>query len=197
MHVGVVGTFALGFLLRVLDKFHDNNPSVQVKIQVNNNVPDLLNEHLDFAIRFGDGAWLAQSAELLMPAPLSPLCNFETAKHLKTSDDLTKFNLLRSHRKNEWAKWFRESGRIAPEADGTIFDNSRAIADAAKLGLGVGLLPYQMFRTEIESGLLHKPFSKDVHAGAYFLTNLIGRPYTDAMASFRDWLKEECVKIRD
>ncbi|KAF0186014.1 MAG: Transcriptional regulator [Hyphomonadaceae bacterium] len=195
LHVGVVGTFALGFLLERMDSFHAKHPHILVKIQVNNNVPDLLNEHLDFAIRFGAGAWLAQSSELLMSAPLSPLCNAKTANHLKKPEDLANFALLRSHRKNEWAKWFEVCGKTDIDASGTIFDNSRAIADAAKLGLGVGLLPYNMFSAEIEDGLLIKPFSQEVHAGSYYLTNLVQRPVSEAMIAFRDWLKSQCTQF--
>lgn len=195
LHVGVVGTFALGFLLERMDQFHANNPNILVKIQVNNNVPDLLNEHLDFAIRFGEGAWLAQTSQLLIPAPLSPLCDSETAAKLQNAIDLTKFPLLRSHRKNEWGRWFGVFGKLDVEATGTIFDNSRAIADAAKLGLGVGLLPYQMFSAELGEGSLVKPFAQDVHAGAYYLTHLVQRPITEAMLEFRDWLLEECEQF--
>src|SRR5262245_40049290 len=55
--VGVVGTFAVGFLMRRLAAFRTRYPHVDVRLQTNNNKVDLWSETLDFAIRFGDGAW--------------------------------------------------------------------------------------------------------------------------------------------
>lgn len=192
LHIGVVGTFAIGFLLHRLDEFHRLHPNIMAKIQVNNNVPDLLNEHLDFAIRFGTGTWLALKAEHLMAAPFSPLCCPQTARSLSKPEDLAKFALLRSHRKGEWPRWFEKFGLNNIAADGTVFDNSRAIADAAKLGLGVGLLPYGMFKNEIESGQLVRPFDYDANLGSYYLTQLVHRPTSDAMREFKNWLVKIC-----
>ena len=188
LHIGVVGTFALGFLLEALPDFHEKNPNIEAKLSVNNNVPDLLNEHLDFAIRFGEGAWHAQSAEFLMKAELTPLACPNLAKQMSTPADLARFALLRSHRKSEWALWFEKCGLNETIANGTIFDNSRAIADAAKLGLGVGILPLNMFSNEIARGELIAPFDVSINAGSYYLTRLVHRPISEAMIAFRDWL---------
>ena len=192
LHIGVVGTFAIGFLLERLPDFHSKHPNILVKLQVNNNVPDILNEHLDFAIRFGDGAWLAVKSEFLMEAPLSPLCDKETNEALKKPSDLVNYSLLRSHRKSEWTIWLDKNKVSEIIAEGTIFDNSRAIADAIKMGLGVGILPYNMFKREIENGQLYKPFRQNIDAGAYYLTYLIRKPLTEQMQDFRKWLISLC-----
>lgn len=193
LQIGVVGTFAIGFLLERLEDFHERYPNIEAKIMVNNNVPDLLNEHLDFAIRFGQGAWHAQSAEFLMAAPLMPLCSKAIAQKLKTPKDLGQFPLLRSHRANEWPMWLEKNGIFDLIAGGPMFDNSRSIADAAKLGLGIGLLPKNMFNNELRNGELVAPFSREIDAGSYYLTRLVHRPMNEAMLAFRDWLKQECV----
>lgn len=194
VNVGVVGTFALGFLLPRLGDFHAKHPNIEAKIMVNNNVPDLLNEHLDFAIRFGQGAWAAQTSESLMGAPLTPLCNQELADKIKSPSDLARFSLLRSHRASEWPIWLEKHGASEIIASGAMFDNSRSIADAAKIGLGVGLLPKNMFENDLQSGELIAPFNGEIDAGSYFLTRLVHKPMTEAMKEFRDWLIGECKR---
>src|SRR3990167_2120748 len=66
--LGVVGTFAVGWLLPRLPQFQEAHPFVDLRISTNNNRVDLAGEGLDCAIRFGDGAWHGTEAVRLMPA---------------------------------------------------------------------------------------------------------------------------------
>jgi LysR family transcriptional regulator, regulator of gene expression of beta-lactamase len=70
--IGVVGTFATGWLLPRLGAFGEAYPFVDLRIQTNNNRVDLAGEGLDFAIRYGNGSWRNTDAVHLFPAPLSP-----------------------------------------------------------------------------------------------------------------------------
>ncbi|MFS2117676.1 LysR family transcriptional regulator, partial [Herbaspirillum frisingense] len=72
--VGVVGTFAVGWLMPRLREFQQNHPFVDLRLLTNNNRVDLAGEGLDYAIRFGDGAWHGTEAERLFEAPLAPMC---------------------------------------------------------------------------------------------------------------------------
>ncbi|MGO4841118.1 LysR substrate-binding domain-containing protein, partial [Rhizobiaceae sp. 2RAB30] len=71
LEVGAVGTFAIGWLLPQLRDFRDRHPFVDVRLSTNNNRVDLAAEGLDYAIRFGNGAWHDTEAEALFEAPLS------------------------------------------------------------------------------------------------------------------------------
>jgi DNA-binding transcriptional LysR family regulator len=55
--VGAVGTFAVGWLLPRLPDFHAQNPFIDLRLSTNNNRVDIAAEGLDYAIRFGTGAW--------------------------------------------------------------------------------------------------------------------------------------------
>ncbi len=55
--VGVVGTFASGWLLPRLDAFRKAHPRIDLRLFTNNNRIDIAGEGLDYAIRFGDGLW--------------------------------------------------------------------------------------------------------------------------------------------
>lgn len=191
LKVGVVGTFATGWLLPRLDAFARAHPSIDLRIATNNNRVDLAGEALDFAIRFGDGAWHATHAEPLLAAPLAPLCAPAVAARLQSPADLIPERLLRSYRSDEWARWFASIGLVAPLLRGPMFDSSALMATAAAAGQGVALAPPAMFTRELAAEILVQPFATTIDAGRYWLTRLISRPESDAMARFRGWLSGE------
>ncbi|MGN6691157.1 MAG: LysR family transcriptional regulator [Sphingopyxis sp.] len=191
LKVGVVGTFATGWLLPRLAGFVRAHPAIDLRISTNNNRVDLAGEALDYAIRFGDGAWHGTHAEPLLAAPMSPLCAPTIAARLRTPGDLIHEPLLRSYRPDEWALWFAAAGLPAPVLRGPVFDSSALMVTAAAAGNGVALAPPSMFVRELASEHLAQPFELEIDAGRYWLTRLMSRPESDAMAQFRRWLKSE------
>ncbi|MBO9695828.1 MAG: LysR family transcriptional regulator [Sphingopyxis sp.] len=191
LKVGVVGTFATGWLLPRLDAFARAHPAIDLRISTNNNRVDLAGEALDYAIRFGDGAWHGTHAEPLFAAPLAPLCAPAVAARLRGPADLMSERLLRSYRADEWALWFGAAGVPVPVLRGPMFDSSALMATAAAAGQGVALAPPSMFTRELAAELLVQPFALAVDAGRYWLTRLMSRPESDAMLRFRDWLASE------
>jgi len=191
LKVGVVGTFATGWLLPRLDSFARAHPAIDLRISTNNNRVDLAGEALDYAIRFGDGAWHGTHAVPLLAAPMAPICAPAVAARLKTPADLVHERLLRSYRADEWALWFDAAGVPAPLLRGPVFDSSALMASAAAAGLGVALAPTAMFTRELAAELLVQPFPATIDAGRYWLTRLMSRPESDAMLRFKEWLIEE------
>ncbi|MDF0488884.1 LysR family transcriptional regulator [Sphingomonas sp. H39-1-10] len=188
LHVGVVGTFATGWLLERLDAFAHDFPHIDVRVSINNNRVDLAGEALDYAIRFGDGAWHGTHAEPLAAAPLSPLCAPAVAARLTDAAALTQERLLRSYRANEWTRWFHAAGISAPSPRGPMFDSSALMVGAAMAGLGVALAPPSMFTRELSAERLVQPFPLEIDAGRYWLTRLFSREEGAAMRSFRGWM---------
>jgi len=190
VNVGVVGTFATGWLLPHLPEFQTLHPYVDLRIMTNNNRVDLAGEGLDFAIRYGDGAWHATHAVPILEAPLTPLCSAGLARRLTTPSDLGREVLLRSYRPDEWKLWFAAAGVATAPMRGPIFDSSLTMASAAAGGVGVALLPARLFEQDLASGRLAQPFDLCVNAGRYWLTRLISRPETAAMAAVKEWLQQ-------
>lgn len=186
--VGVVGTFAVGWLMERLPNFQAKNPAIDFRLLTNNNKVDLAGDSLDYAIKFGDGAWHGVQAERIMAAPLSPLCTPKTAERLRHVDDLALFPLLRSYRASDWPQWLNHAGASGVVARGPLFDSSSLMVQAAIRGEGVALAPASMFRRELEQGLLVQPFGIQLDLGSYWLARLNSRAATAAMASFRDWI---------
>jgi LysR family transcriptional regulator of beta-lactamase len=186
--IGVVGTFATGWLLPRLGAFREAHPFVDLRIQTNNNRVDLAGEGLDFAIRYGNGSWRNTDAVHLFPAPLSPVCAPQIAERIGAPADLAEEALLRSYQPDEWPRWFAAAGVACPAIKGTMFDSSVTMAEAAAQGAGVALLPVAMFEREFSLGRLIQPFDTKVSIGSYWLTALKSKAETDAMRAFRSWI---------
>lgn len=186
--VSAVGTFAVGALLKELPSFRAANPFVDLRLLTNNNKVDLAAEGLDYAIRFGDGAWNGTEAEKIAPAPMAPLCSPALLELLREPADLARVPLLRSYRAQDWPAWFAAAGVPPVPARGPLFDSSLIMVQAAMLGEGAALAPVSMFRRELESGQLAQPFAAVAEVGSYWLTRLKSKPRTPAMGAFRDWL---------
>jgi LysR family transcriptional regulator of beta-lactamase len=188
--VSAVGTFAVGALLERLPAFRTAHPGIDLRLLTNNNKVDLVTEGLDCAIRFGDGAWHGVEAELICTAPLSPLCVPALARRLREPADLLRAPLLRSYRPQDWPAWFRAAGLEYSAVRGPLFDSSLIMVQAAILGEGVALAPHGLFRRELESGQIVRPFAIEVELDGYWLTRLKSRPQTNAMRIFHRWLVE-------
>ncbi len=190
LFLGVVGTFAVGWLLPRLREFQKRHPFIDVRVSTNNNRVDMAAEGLDFAIRFGQGSWHGTDAFRLFEAPLSPLCTPKLADTLKSPADLADATLLRSYRSDEWATWFAAAG-VTPVAQvnaGIVFDTSLGMMEAALQGLGVALAPPSMFSRHLASGAIVQPFPVTISLGSYWLTRLQSKPPTPAMQAFSDWM---------
>ncbi|BDB69781.1 LysR family transcriptional regulator [Comamonas thiooxydans] len=186
--VGVVGTFAIGWLIPRLSQFQQLHPYIDLRLLTNNNRVDLAGEGLDAAVRFGDGAWHGTHAQMLLRAPLSPMCTPMLAQQLREPADLARETLLRSYRTQEWEGWFAGLDQAAPLARGAMFDSSLTLAEAAAQGAGIALLPARMFEHMLQQGRLVRPFAHEVDTGAYWLTYLKSRQASAALQTFRQWL---------
>lgn len=190
LNVGVVGTFAVGWLLPRLDDFQHHYPFIDLRLSTHNNRAEMAADGLDFAIRFGAGAWHGTAAQPLLPASLSVLCTPAIAARLTTPSDVVGETWLRSYRVDEWTEWLLAAGlpRSVPMTKSIMFDSSIAMVEAAMQGVGVALAPPLMFSRQLNSGALVQPFDTAVSLGGYWLTRLQTRPETHAMACFREWL---------
>ncbi|MGF6094700.1 LysR family transcriptional regulator [Pseudomonas sp. 18175] len=195
LSVGVVGTFAVGWLLPRLADFQGRYPFIDLRLSTHNNRVDVAAEGLDYAIRFGSGAWHGTDACQLLEAPLTVLCVPRIAEQLRVPADLLKHTLLRSYRADEWNLWFQAAGlpgdTLMPR--NIVFDSSLAMMEAALQGTGVALAPALMFSRQLEADEVRQPFAVGITIGSYWLTRLQSRAETAAMLAFKAWL---CAAIR-
>jgi LysR family transcriptional regulator, regulator of gene expression of beta-lactamase len=188
LSVGVVGTFAAGWLLPRLDGFLSGHPFVDLRLSTNNNRVDIQAEGLDAAIRFGDGAWHGMEAQPLFAAPMAPLCTPLIAARLRDPVDLAGERLLRSYRADEWPTWFAAVEAPCPPLRGPVFDSSWIMVEAAIQGHGVAIAPVMMFARQIAAGRLVQPFASTITTGRYWLTWPKSRLPSRALQAFSVWL---------
>ncbi|AIG01010.1 putative HTH-type transcriptional regulator [Pseudomonas fluorescens] len=191
--VGAVGTFAVGWLLPRLADFQGRYPFIDLRLSTHNNRVDVAAEGLDYAIRFGAGAWHGTQACQLLEAPLTVLCVPAIARLLHAPGDVLKHTLLRSYRMDEWSQWFQAAGlpadTLVPRS--IVFDSSLAMMEAALQGNGVALAPAQMFSRQLAQDAIRQPFDTGITTGSYWLTRLQSRAETQAMLAFKHWLLEQ------
>ena len=129
-------------------------------------------------------------AELIFRAPLAPLCAPALAARLAEPADILRAPLLRSYRPQDWPAWFKASGLEAVNVRGPLFDSSLVMVQAAMRSEGVALAPPALYRRELQSGELVRPFAVEADVGGYFLSRLKSRQPTAGMAAFRAWLMD-------
>lgn len=197
LKIGVVGTFASGFLLPRLASFSQKYPHIELVISTNNNRVDVAAEGLDYAIRFGSGAWHATAAQFLADSPLTPLCTPALASQLSQPADILKFTLLRSYRRDEWTAWLSKAGGplLPPTQPVMVFDSSVTMIAAAEQQVGIAIAPARMFSHQLDSGRLVAPFGTEINLGGYWLTRLQSKSETAAMREFAQWLQTECAAL--
>lgn len=188
LNLGVVTTFATGWLIPRLEDFRRAHPEITLRLSTNNNRVEIAREGLDAAIRFGPGRWPGVEAHHILDAPMGPLC----APHLDVGapSDLRCHTLLRSYRADEWPKWFAEAGEVCPPLTGPVLDSSVGMADLAAEGLGIALLPLPMFERALAAGRLVSPFAATVTLGSYWLTIPEDRRMTHATDLLLQWMRK-------
>ncbi|WP_369943605.1 LysR substrate-binding domain-containing protein [Xanthomonas medicagonis] len=191
LSVGVVGTFAVGWLLPRLDAFHAAHADIELRVHTHNNRVDLAGEGLDLAIRFGDGDWQGQQATPILDAAFAPVCAPALARALRVPADLAGMPLLRSYRLDEWPRWLQAAAAPEVLAGGPICDSSLTLAAAAAAGAGVALLPLPLFAQDLGAGRLVCPFPQRIDLGRYWLTRLRSRGESEAGRRLREWLLAE------
>jgi LysR family transcriptional regulator of beta-lactamase len=195
LKIGVIGTFATGFLLPRLTAFYQKFPHIELHISTHNNRVDVAAEGLDYAIKFGDGAWHGTAALYLCDSPLTPLCTPEIAAQLQQPADLLNFRLLRSYRRDEWTAWLQQAAgpQLPPTHPVMVFDSSVTMLEAAQAGVGIAIAPARMFSHLISSGRIQRPFAPEISLGSYWLTRLQSKTETSAMREFAQWLSAELI----
>jgi LysR family transcriptional regulator of beta-lactamase len=184
--LAVVGTYLHGHLLEHLPALQARHPELDLRVQTHNNKLDHAAESVDAAIRFGDGAWRSVEAVPLQAAPMTVLC--APGLTLREPAELRRCTLLRSYRASDWPAWARAAGCPGLVARGPQFDSSVLMVQAAMAGAGVALAPAGMFRRELASGRLARPFPAEVDLGRYWLTRSLTRDPPPAWATVRDAL---------
>lgn len=196
LRVRAYTTFTAKWLIPHLAQFRTLHPDIEVFI--NNAVPnvDFDRDDADVAIQYGDGHWPGTEADLLFKDELEPVCSPEyLAGFPGAANDprlLLKGPLLVSrYRRDDWDDWLasKKLAGKAGKAERMSFSTSVLTWQAAIDGLGLAMGQIPLLKTELDTGLLLRPFSSPWHGdkGHYLVRPALQR-YSRKVSMFRNWM---------
>jgi LysR family transcriptional regulator of beta-lactamase len=165
LSVGVVGTFAVGWLLPRLPSFREAHPFVDLRLFTNNNRIDIAGEGLDCAVRFGDGAWHGTQAVAAVRGSDDPAVRAGRGRAPEVARGPDRRGAAAQLSRRRLARLVRRRRISPPPIRGPVFDSSWVMVEAAMQGVGVALAPSMMFARDLEQGRLVRPFALEVGVG--------------------------------
>lgn len=193
LELAVIPTFANRWLLPRLRDFQRAHPNIQVNLS-EKPLPFLFQDtHFDAALHFDHSSWTGVVKVDLFEERLVPVVNpnFFDVAALTTPEALLNVPLLhKASRPEAWRHWFELSG-IAPTASalGPRFDMYGMIIEAARSGLGAGLVPRFYVDNEIHRHDLVIPIPLELwHEKRYCFVYPEHKKDSRIVGLFRDWL---------
>ncbi len=192
--ISTAQTFATNWLVENIDAFQELHPTLSVRLETTQRLAAFNTEDVDVAIRGGHGPWQGLERHLLVAADFTPMLSprlADTIGGISTPEDLLKLPLL-DLGDPWWTIWF---GAIDIKIDSddrppmAKLGGQSMLARAAIAGRGVAMLTPALYRTELEAGLLLKPFERTEADGlGYWLVYPEGRRNAPKIRAFRDWI---------
>jgi DNA-binding transcriptional LysR family regulator len=166
VRVTSVAPFATGYLLPLIQQFHEINPRVQIELHLDDSVSDMVGQGYDVGIRVGR---LKSSSLIARPIAPLPFVVCASADYLKrklaplTLADLASHNCLRLSRisSRDPMPWF--IGDSDTKTDLTIMGNLTgnlllndfsALRTAAIQGMGLACLPLPLVMPDLRANRL-------------------------------------------
>jgi len=196
LKVSLPATFAHQLAVPILKDFRAEHPAITLDIE--SDMSHGADSEADVAVIFSEPAVTDTVLDLLWMERLTILCHPDVAAKADKADpaQLIENNVLlhmkldNRSRHYQWDLIARGIGRPDLDVDrGLVFDTSRLVVQYALSGEGLALVDPLLFKNEIESGALVRPFDIAVDGGfGYYLSTHPEDLNDEAVALFRSWL---------
>jgi LysR family glycine cleavage system transcriptional activator len=193
LNLGVFSTFATKWLIPRLEAYKRLRPGTIISCYARPRTFSFEDDPLDATIHYGDPVWPGAIAEPLFGEQLVPVASPKLPgidEMVRPADLLNQPLIHEITRPLAWKRWFeREGVPLEGTLVGARFDQFLMVAEAAKAGLGIALVPRFMFESEIARGELVVPFNRPYTGDHQYhfvfpLRNLANPIVID----FKDWL---------
>jgi LysR family transcriptional regulator, glycine cleavage system transcriptional activator len=196
LNLAVIPGFATRWLLPRLSTFQRINRRIMVHVTMRQRPVDFEIEPFDAAIAFDPPLWPRTSTLHLMDMDMVPACSpkLKARRAIKTPADIAKFPLLhKMSRPSRWTDWLAEAGVTVDEPPrGPAYAQMSMLAAAAIAGLGIALLPHQLFAEEFATNRLETlPSPSAAAKTSYYLIVPDRRAGSDVVQTFAAWLLAE------
>lgn len=192
LELAVIPTFASRWLLPRLNDFLSKNPGITVNLSERADPFTFRGTNLDAALHFDDPVWDGVEKVHLFEEEVVPVASprhFDLLK-IKGPSALMSLPLLHKRARPEaWQRWFETAGckEVIP-APAMRFELYAMVIDAARAGLGVGLVPRFYVQEDVERGALAIPFDVSLkHEKRYCLVYPEHKRDSPVVQAFRDW----------
>jgi LysR family glycine cleavage system transcriptional activator len=195
LNLSMMPSFLQKWLMPRLSGFYDAQPTIDLRINVDNARVSFDQSDMHAAVRLGPGKWAGLKSVKLMDDWILPVCSKRLLKKIgpiKSAEELRKHDLLFAQ-SDVWDPWFRMMGESGRDSRWTILNDSLSILMAAEQGEAIALSRWTLVARDIDARRLVRPIDTVVKTdwSHYF----VAPPhYFDLpkVVAFRGWLMEHC-----
>ncbi len=200
LKVSASPSIAAKWLVPRLDRFLDQAPGAEVRVDVSTTALDFERDDVDIAIRFGQGRYPGLKSDLLFTDKIFPVCSpriITKEKPLAQPKDLLRHTLIHLDYEAQgvvwpnWKMWMLASGITDfDDKRGLHFGQTSLTVQAAIDGHGVALGDSNLVADDIAAGRLVKPFELSLRAPsqfAYHVVSPIDTTQNPLVEAFRQW----------
>ncbi len=191
--VSTTASFAALWLVPRLEKFHQQNPKIQIVVKTGEQLDDLERDRrIDLIIRYGrDGEEASHKIKLVTET----VGAYTTPLYLKNTTRIEDACLIVTKWKNQnlpSLSWNRVAAGRVNETNIRHFDQEHHVIQAALAGQGVALVSSLLVETAVEQGWLVEFPNHPKTAGLAYYSIIPSYNVGDQKAKrFQEWLVEE------
>jgi len=199
-----------------LHEFTERHPNIDVRLVTSLDPVDLLEDHIDLAIRVGQlpgskvsarhlpriehsmvESWAGVRADELFPDVLVPVCasSLLGRNRIRSAKDLLRYPLIHTTtRRFAWMDWLKGFGISGlPRSSGNLeFGHFFMSIEAALRGQGIAIIPRIILSMYKDASRLHRPIDATVpSAGSYYLLVPEAKLTSPEVAALHAWLLSE------
>lgn len=204
LKVSASPSIAAKWLVPRLDRFLDQAPGAEVRVDVSTTALDFERDDVDIAIRFGQGRYPGLKSDLLFMDKIFPVCSpriITKEKPLAHPKDLLRHTLIHLDYEAQgivwpnWKMWMLAAGiNDFDDKRGLHFGQTALTVQAAIDGHGVALGDSNLVADDLASGRLVKPFELSLRAPsqfAYHIVSPLDTSQNPLVEAFRQWALSE------
>ena len=192
--VSVAPIFASRWLIWRIKEFNEENPDISLRVMPAIEIVDLDRSDVDVGIRVGEDSMIGANAVKLLDQRVFPVCSYEIAKRIKTTNDLLEIPVIRENEKlYGWQSWLSDqgiNGQALPA--GPTYADASLCLDAAMTGQGVFMAWETLACDALRQGQIVAPFDHRAKTGAtYWFATSRSSARKTSVKKFKEWLDAE------
>ncbi|WP_431270264.1 LysR family transcriptional regulator [Dankookia sp. P2] len=189
-------TIMMYWLIPRLGRFKQDNPAVEIRLNVNFGEVDFVRDEISVAIR---SSMIRPPQDVvirpLVQEDIGPICHPDYAARLglKSVEDLARARILgTATRPAAWSEWLSALGQSNLTLQShELFEHFYLLIQAAASGLGVGLAPRLLAEDEIRRGHVVAPFGFTMGPHALNLWIAPHLRLRDDVRRLASWIQDE------